>query len=47
MFHDNIILQLEIASPYFKSKKPSEVYEVFVMRHKVSGAYPYHLMNPK
>ena len=35
IFHDNIILQLEIASPHFKSKKSVETFEVFVMRHKV------------
>jgi len=37
IFHDNIILQLEIASPHFKSKKSVETFEVFVMRHKEDG----------
>ena len=34
IFHDNIILEIELSSPHFKSGLPSEVYEVFVMTHK-------------
>lgn len=34
IFHDNVVLQLELASPYFKSGKPTEKYEMIVMTHK-------------
>jgi hypothetical protein len=40
LFHANVIMKLEISSPHFKSKKSSEEYEVFVMRHKVSHVLP-------
>ena len=37
IFHDNTILELELSSPYFKSKKSQEVFQVFVMTHKEDG----------
>ena len=37
IFHDNTILELELSSPYFKSKKSLEVFHVFVMTHKEDG----------
>ena len=34
IFHDNTILELELSSPYFRSKKLFERFHVFVMTHK-------------
>jgi hypothetical protein len=34
IFHENTILELELSSPYFRSKKLFERFHVFVMTHK-------------
>lgn len=35
IFHDNTILTVELASPYFRSQLPVERFEIYVMKHKV------------
>jgi hypothetical protein len=37
IFHHNIILNVELASPYFRSRQEKEKYEMIVMRHKEDG----------
>lgn len=37
IYHVNMIMKLELSSPYYKSKKESEIYELIVMRHKEDG----------
>lgn len=34
IFHRNVILQMELSSPYFKRKNPTERFEIVVMHHK-------------
>jgi len=38
IFHENTILKLELASPYYKSGNASETYEMIIMRHKEDGS---------
>ena len=37
IFHTNTMLRLELASPYFRSKKPHETFNMIVMKHKEDG----------
>lgn len=37
VFHDNIVLELELSSPYFKSGKSTESFSLIVMTHKEDG----------
>lgn len=37
IFHDNVILNLELSSPHFESGLATERFEVFVMTHKEDG----------
>lgn len=37
IYHDNLILKLELTSPHFKSGKEVEAYEMVVMTHKEDG----------
>lgn len=37
IFHVNTILKIELSSPYYKSKNPTEIFNVIVMKHKEDG----------
>lgn len=37
IFHNNTILEVELSSPYFKSGKSKETYNIVVMTHKEDG----------
>ena len=37
IFHENIMMSLELSSPYFKSGLDSEIFEMIVMKHKDDG----------
>lgn len=37
VFHDNTLLTLDLASPYFKSGRKDERFKVVVMEHKEDG----------
>jgi hypothetical protein len=37
IFHHNVVMDLELASPYFKSGKEVERFQMIVMTHKEDG----------
>lgn len=37
VYHENTILNLELSSPFFKSGKPVEIFEIVVMKHFEDG----------
>jgi hypothetical protein len=41
IYHQNTVLELELASPYFKSGFSSETFEVYILRHLDDGLISY------